>query len=234
MRLAPSARAANSGLWMAVNHALYPDTPVAMLSWIRKSAIDSAVPVAEQIARLAGNGVRLRPGITAADVLALPERATLESAGYRATLCALGAERRDADGHAYFLSDDVWFFDSACINGPGDYAHVVSRLAAMLPDEFPARDADDSVLLGDWRASVSFEIGETRHHWTQRVMDVWLDETLLMRVNQFIDELGGAKAGARHLWQIPLESQHRLIVAATPAHGRSLAQQCSLALRNIV
>jgi hypothetical protein len=205
-----------------------------MLSWFRKP-IDTAVPLAGQIACLAGNGVRLRPGLAAADVLALPERATLESSGYRATLCALGAERRDSLGHAYFLSDDVWFFDSACINGSGDYAHVVSRLAAMLPDEFPAKDAADSILLGDWRASVSFEIGETRHHWTQRVMDTWLDETLLMRVNQFIDEQGaGDRASTRHLWQIPLESQHRLIVAATPAHGRSLAQNCNLALRNIV
>jgi hypothetical protein len=204
-----------------------------MLTWLRKQS--NVIPIEAQLMRLAENGVRLRASVTPAHVETLPERATLETAGYRATLCALGAERRDAQGYAFFLSDDVWFFDSAFIWGTGDYARVVMRLAQMLPDEFPARGAADSILLSDWRASVSFELGETRHHWTQRVMDNWLDETLLTRINQLIDERDqGSPSDARHLWQVPLEGQYRLIVAATSANGRRLAQNCNLALRNVI
>lgn len=206
---------------------------MAVSSWFR--AVAPTVPVQAQIAQLAAHGVRLRQGVTVADVTALPERATLESAGYRATLCALGAERRDAAGRSLFLSDDAWFFDSACIQGPGDYARVINRLARMLPAEFPAREAMDSILLGDWRASVSFELGDSRLHWTQRVMDTWLDETLLLRVNQLIDSQASDVTGTvRFLWQVPLESQYRLIVAASRFHGRRLAQHCGLALRQIV
>lgn len=200
-----------------------------MLSWLRKSTT-AGIPIEDQLAQLTRHGVTLATGVTLADVARLPERATLVGAGYRATLCALGAERRDGQGRPLFLSNDVWFFDSACIQGPGDYAHVVARLAAMLPQEFAARDIADSVAIEEWRASVSFQIGETRLHWTQRVMDTWIDETILLRINQMIAD----PDQARHLWQVPLDGQHRLIVAATTADARRLAQNCRLALRNIV
>ena len=105
----------------------------------------------------------------------------------------------------------------------------------MLPNEFPAREATDSISIADWRASVSFELGEERLHWTQRVLDTWLDETLFVRINQMIDTQGGGwQGGARHLWQVPLPGRQRLLVAATTADGRRLAQVCGLALRTIV
>ena len=166
-----------------------------------------------------------------------------EGSGYPATLSALGAAQVLGDRHATFLSNDVWYFDAACISGPGAYAFVVTRLAQMLPREFPARNAADSIRIENWRASVSFELGDERLHWTQRVLDAWLDETLFVRINQLIDAQGdgwhggtnGADAGApRHLWQVPLSGRQRLIVAATTAHGRRLAQVCGLALRTIV
>ena len=201
------------------------------MSWFRKRQI---LPIMVQIEQLGRCGIRLADGVTADHVAALPERGALETGGYRATLCALGAERDEADWHGRFLSDDVWFFDSRCIFGPGDYARVVARLATMLPADFPARDPADSILLEEWRASVSFEMGDSRLHWTQRVLDNWLDETLLVRINQSLDRPGRPIASVVRLWQIPLESQHRLLVAATTANARRLAQECRLAIRQIV
>lgn len=202
-----------------------------MLSWFRKK---HGLPIDEQIAQLSRCGIRLAEGVTPAQVAALPERDAMEAGGYRATLCALGAERDDGRQRGSFLSDDVWFFDSRCIYGPGDYAEVVRRLAAMLPVDFPAREPADSILLEEWRASVSFEMGDGRLHWTQRVLDHWLDETLLVRINQLLDRPGRAPADVVRLWQVPLESQHRLLVAATTANARRLAQECRLAIRQIV
>lgn len=202
-----------------------------MMSWFRKR---QSLPVAEQIAQLARCGIRLVEGVTVAEVAALPERNAMEAGGYRATLCALGAERDGGCGRVRFLSNDVWFFDSRCIFGPGDYAHVIGRIAAMLPADFPARDPDDSILLEEWRASVSFEMGDGRLHWTQRVLENWLDETLLVRINQSVDQPGRVPAEVVRLWQVPLESQHRLLIAATTANARRLAQECRLAIRQIV
>jgi hypothetical protein len=159
-----------------------------MYSWFRSS---TSIPILEQLARLTENGVRLRPGVTNDHVKALKERSKLESGGYLATLRALGSERRDAQGNVAFLTDDAWFFDAACITGPGAYARIITRLAQMLPDEFPAREAVDSISIADWRASVSFELGEERLHWTQRVLDTWLDETVFVRINQMIDAPSG-------------------------------------------
>jgi hypothetical protein len=210
-----------------------------MRSWFHPT---TTIPLQEQLARLAENGVRLRPGVTPDQVMALPDKSKVERGGYPALLCALGVERSDPQGSAVFLSDDAWYFDAACITGPGAYAFVISRLAQMLPAEFPARDADDSIHIADWRASVSFELGDERLHWTQRVLDQWLDETLFVRINQLIDSqapatdvLYGEPSGStRRLWQVPLPDRQRLIVAATPRHGRRLAQVCGLALRMIV
>ena len=211
-----------------------------MRSWFRPS---TSIPLDEQLARLSENGVQLRPGMSSRDVRGKLKLLKAEGSGYPATLSGLGAVQLLGDGHATFLSDDVWYFDAACISGPGTYAFVVTRLAQMLPNEFPARNADDSIRIEDWRASVSFDLGEERLHWTQRVLDTWLDETLFVRINQLIDKQGdgwrggagsGASGGARHLWQVPLPGRQRLIVAATAVHGRRLAQVCGLALRKIV
>ena len=211
-----------------------------MRSWFRPS---TSIPIEEQLVRLSENGVRPRSGVTARDVRAMLKHLKAEGSGYPATLCALGAAQVLGDGDATFLSDDVWYFDAACIAGPGAYALVVTRLAQMLPREFPARNAVDSIRIEDWRASVSFELGDERLHWTQRVLDAWLDETLFVRINQLIDArdhgwhggADGAEPGApRRLWQVPLPGRQRLIVAATTAHGRRLAQTCGLALRTIV
>lgn len=185
--------------------------------------------------RLSENGVRLSPGATNHDVRSLLKHLKAEGSSYPATLCALGAAHTDAQGGTAFLSDDVWYFDAACITGPGAYAHIITRLAQMLPDEFPAREAADSISIADWRASVSFELGEERLHWTQRVLGTWLDETLFIRINQMIDaQSAGWQGGVRHLWQVPLPGRQRLLVAATTAQGRRLAQVCGLALRTIV
>jgi hypothetical protein len=206
-----------------------------MRSWFKSS---TSIPIGEQLARLAENGVRLRPGVTVTDVEMTLKLLKAGTPGYAATLCALGAARTDERGQATFLSDDVWYFDAACVSGPGAYAYVVSRLAQMLPGEFPAREVSDSIDIADWRASVSFELGDERLHWTQRVLDTWLDETLFVRVNHLIDARGegwqGGPSAVRHLWQVPLPGRQRLIVAATTAHGRRLAQVCGLALRTIV
>lgn len=207
-----------------------------MLSWFRMS---STPPIAEQIEQLTACGLRLCPGVTLDIVKALPERAAMEAGGYVATLCALGAARHDARGTPHYLTDDAWYFDAACINGPGDYAAAIERLAQMLPEEFPARDADDSVNLVDWRASLSFELGDVRLHWTQRVLDRWIDETLFVRINQLVEEQadqlhGGLDVFPRQLWQVPLPGRHRLLLAATTSVGRRLAQACGLAVRLIV
>ena len=207
-----------------------------MLTWLTSS---KTVPLDEQLARFAENGIRLRPGVTVRDVKSVLSHLKLESAGYPATLSALGAELRDGNGRSSFLSDDAWFFDAACVSVPGDYAFVVTRLAQILPVEFPARDAGDSIDIANWRASVSFELGDARLHWTQRVMNQFVDETLFVRINQLIDESnpgmdGSMHVGTRHLWQVPLSGRQRLLVAATTAHGRRLAQVSGLALRTIV
>ncbi len=198
-----------------------------MRSWFRSSSL---VPIGEQLARLAEHGIRLRTGVTAADVTRSLKDLKADAPGFSATLSALGAASIDGQRQATFLSDDVWYFDAACITGPGAYAYAVARIAQLLPEEFPAREATDSIDIADWRASVSFELGEERLHWTQRVLDAWIDETLFVRVNQLID----AHGGPRMLWQVPLPGRQRLLVAATPAHGRRLAQVCKLALRKIV
>lgn len=196
----------------------------------------TTVPLAEQLRLLGDCGVRLRPGVTPQHIARLPERASLVKSGYVATLCALGAARIDTAGDTLYLSDDVWFFHAACIMGTHSYAHVIWRLAQLLPLEFPARDPADSIDLDNWRASVSFELDDARHHWTQRVLGNWLDETLFVRINQMIEAQDTADHGRqlKHLWQVPLPGDHRLIVAATPADGRRLAQVCGLALRAIV
>ena len=199
-----------------------------MLSWFRKPIL----PIAAQVKLLADCGIRLRPGVTLADVQALPERDALEREGYRATLCALGTERLDGQGRTGCLSDDVWLLDTECIEGPGSYVRVLTRIARMLPVEFPARAIADSIRLDEYRASVSFEIDETGHHWTQRAMDHWLDETLFLRINHLVEAYPfPARERARLLWQVPLGGQHRLIIAATNADGRRLAQSCALAVR---
>ena len=102
-----------------------------MRSWFRPSA---SIPIEEQLAPLAENGVRLRAGVTSHHVRAMLKHLKAESSSYPATLCAMGAAQVLDSGDATFLSDDVWYFDAACIReswGLCVYHHAAGPDAAQ-------------------------------------------------------------------------------------------------------
>ena len=149
---------------------------------------------------------------------------------YLRLLLALGQVRNAAARTPPTLCPRVLQIPARCIDGPGAYGRLFAGLARMLGPEFPARDGQDVLSQAERRGSLSFEIGDVRHHWTLRVMDDWVDETLLVRVNHMLEEHGGRL----RLRQVPVGEHHLLLVAATSADSRRCAQRTGLALREIL
>ena len=133
----------------------------------------------EKLERLASFGWTLAPGITVDDLLEQYARPDLEAPGYELLLVTLGGETDDGRWQPH--CEQVWHFDTECIEGPGSYVRIAERVAGMVGPELVLTDVRDHVDDDGEEASLSFTCGGQSHTWPLTFDHDWVDPKVFTR-----------------------------------------------------
>jgi hypothetical protein len=146
----------------------------------------TAVSFEAQLAALESLGIRLRDGITADDVLESWNRSDYEKEPYRLLLVAMGS---DLEREPYpRISDDVWHFDTECIEDDGAYVEIARRVDGLSGGRLAITRAEDGVDIEGESAWLTVESGGSTHRWDLAVNDDWVDPEVFLHLEELLDE----------------------------------------------
>jgi hypothetical protein len=175
------------------------------------------VALERQLSALAKCGVALAPSATIEALLEEFSRENYEKDPYRLLLCALGNDELT-------LSENVWHFDTECIEDHGAYVRIADRLRRLAGDDLPLLDIEDFVDVEQGKASLSFKLDGQQYDWQCDVEDDWVDPKVLTR---FADVLEDRDTGRRFTY-VDLEGQDCLIGCSTNEQRKKLADTSGL------
>src|SRR5262249_37205244 len=137
----------------------------------------------QQLATLARCGIRLAPGAAPEDLMAEFSREELEADPFRLLLVCMGdrTEAGEVAGGSGYPSDNIWHFDTECIEDRGSYAAIARRLRELAQGELPLTDITDDVDLDGGTAHVAFLLAGQGYRWDAEVKDDWVDPSILSR-----------------------------------------------------
>ena len=129
----------------------------------------------QKIAALAEAGVVVDPERTIEEILESNDREEYEEEGFDSLLFTLANEvETGLDAGAYY-TNQLYSFDTECVEGDGDYARIAMRFAEMFQGEFEIKAIADKVDWDNKTAELSFECGGKRYHRDLVMDDDWLD-----------------------------------------------------------
>jgi len=140
-----------------------------------------------QLQDLVECGIRLLPNANREALLREWSAAEFEENPYELALVALGGDDPP-------LAENVWHFDTECIEDHGDYARIAERMRSMAADALPIARVEDFVDVEAREAWLSFVLDGAEQRWTCELQDDWVDPTVLSR---FAELLTQRNAGRR-------------------------------------
>ena len=157
----------------------------------RKTGSPASLPLEVQLSELAGAGIRLRPEFGVETLLESFPREEYEGNPYNLLMFRLGGtlERQPWTP----LSDDIWHFDTECIEGPGSYVRIAERVSAITMGSLTLREVRDEVDDRSRIARLSFTFDSERHHWELAVREDWVDGSIFDRFEQLLAKRGNKR-----------------------------------------
>jgi hypothetical protein len=148
-----------------------------MLKFFRRGP-SGPVSFEQQLSTLASCGIRLAAGLLPEALTISFERAAFEAEPYRLLMIAMGseAETEEQAGETGYPSDNIWHFDTECIEDHDAYASIARRMSALAQGELPLEDISDYVDVEEGKAHVAFRIAGKEHHWDAKVEDDLLEQ----------------------------------------------------------
>jgi hypothetical protein len=176
----------------------------------------------EQLRVLSECGIKLSPGITADHLLASWAREQYEKEPYRMVLLAMGSEiEQEPFGPA---SNDIWHFDTECIEDHGDYVLIANRMRDLAGSDLPIQSLRDYVEVDAGTAWLSFQLDGKEIRWEAEVQDDWVDPTILSR---FVELLKSRRTGREYTY-LDLHGQDCLIGCSSEQQMKSLRKSTRL------
>ncbi|MCL2166671.1 MAG: hypothetical protein FWH49_05205, partial [Clostridiales bacterium] len=115
-------------------------------------------------------------------------RHTVESDPYNLMLFSLGSERYEEDDTWEYLSDDVYSFDTECVEDNDIYAEVIKRLSDLSKGFFSISQISSIVDHDNGLASVSFTRNKIRYNWDLQYDDDWFDCDVINKMNNLLKD----------------------------------------------
>ena len=180
----------------------------------------------QQLLKLANCGITLAPGVVADSLLESYGRESFEADPYRLLLACMGGEAESESqaaetGHP---SDNIWHFDTECIEDHGDYARIARRMRRLAQGELPIEDIADHVDVDAGEAHLTFRLRGEPYRWDAAVEDDWVDATILSRFAALLERVGKS----RRFTCIDLGGQDCLIGCATAEEQARLVKETGL------
>lgn len=191
----------------------------------------SHLSLEEQLDVLRRCGISPLPEITIEHFLLSWDRQNYESDAYKLALVKLGGEIEEPPWGRW-MSNNVWHFDTECIEGPGSYVRIAERMKDLSQGDLPITDITDHLdEMRDedeqrWQgiARLEFSLDETRSRWDLRIDNDWVDASVMSRFAQLLVERG---TGRRYTY-LDLGGQDCLIGCATPQQLEMLRNETGL------
>ncbi|MDD3051876.1 MAG: hypothetical protein PHR06_12140 [Candidatus Cloacimonetes bacterium] len=120
------------------------------------------------------------------------DRTFYESNPYRSILYRYADLHEQADGEWEHNSDDIFMFDTECIEGEGSYVSILEKFKNIAGDSFDIINIKDLVDFDSDTAWVSFELNETTYKWDIEIEDDWFDVTLINKINNLLIDSGNS------------------------------------------
>jgi len=175
----------------------------------------NATSLEDQLAILRSCGIRLAPGVEPSALTRWISASEFEADPFRLALVTMGNA----------LSDDIWHFDTECIEGDGAYTSIAKRLVTLARDDLPLESIEDHVDIDEGNAWIQFHLDGEQHHWIAAVQDDWVDPAILSR---FASLLAQRSANGRRFTYIDLGGQDCLIGCATAEQKAKLQEHTGL------
>ena len=101
----------------------------------------------KQLSTLANCGIKLAPGVAPEALLESFDREAFEAEPYRLLLVCMGgeAESESQAGETGYPCDNIWHFDTECIEDHGAYAAIARRMKDLAQGELPLEEINDYV-----------------------------------------------------------------------------------------
>ncbi|HEY2013292.1 MAG TPA: hypothetical protein VGH38_07305 [Bryobacteraceae bacterium] len=185
-----------------------------------------SVPFQEQLRVLEKGGIALDSRVHPESLLLSHSREKFENDPYRLLLCVLGGEAEDETqaGEFGYPSNQIWHFDTECIEGHGAYRAIVSRMVTLAQGALPLEQIDDFVDVENGTAWLSFTMDGTAQKWLAKVDNDWVDPAILSRLARLLE----SRQAGRRFTYIDLQGQDCLIGCATPKQRAWLEESTGL------
>lgn len=179
-----------------------------------------------QLSILAQCDVKLSPGVAPAALLASFDREAYESDPFRLLLISMGNEPENESqaGENGYPSDDIWHFDTECVEGDGSYVAIARRLKVLAHGDLPLEEIGDRIDVDAEKACLTFRLGGRSYSWDAKVEDDWVDPAIFTRFAELLARTGTG----RRFTYVDLDGQDVLIGCATDRQRRRLATETGL------
>jgi hypothetical protein len=155
---------------------------VSMFSIFGKSNKDKQPTLAEGLAALERCGIRKRDDVSIDDVLYSTGGTLNDPINYAQLLCVIGSQvERDKFQPK---SNDLWHFDTECIEDHGAYVRIAERLVLLSKGALTITELSDHINIEDSQAWLELEFQGKRIHWDLAVQNDWVDATVFSRFVQ--------------------------------------------------
>jgi hypothetical protein len=102
------------------------------------------MPIEEKLAALAQCGLRLKDQFCVQDLVQSWGRKALDAADWNLALVCLGMTQEEPPWAPH--CDNLWHFDTECIDGDGSYVRIAKRIEEMAQGSLPLSDFQDHVI----------------------------------------------------------------------------------------
>jgi hypothetical protein len=133
----------------------------------------------EKLHALAECGLRLRDQIGVPDLAEIWGPEALDEPSYDLALVCLGMEQEEPPWTPH--CDNLWHFDTECINGDGSYVRIAERMAEMAQGSLPLSDFQDHVDIDKGEAWLRFKCQGKPVYIDCEVQDDWVDPNVFGR-----------------------------------------------------
>lgn len=147
----------------------------------------------DKIAALAEVGVVVNLERTIEEMLESNGREEYEREGFDSLLFTLANEVETGFGAGAYYTNQLYSFDTECIEDHGDYARIAMRFAEMFRNEFEITAIADKVDLDAEIAELSFECGEKKYRMELMVDNDWLDVNVFELFIQVADDMNSKR-----------------------------------------
>lgn len=192
------------------------------MGFLRSLVAPGRIRLEEQLETFAQCGIRLRPEFSVETLLESFPREKYETSRYIGTLIRMGGELEREPFTP--LSNNIWHFDTECIEEEGDYARIAERMRDLAQSELPIENIRDRVDIENGDAWLEFDLRGETIHWGARVKDGWIDPEILSNFCALLEQ----QDGTRRFTYFDLKGQDCLIGCATEEELRRLRRATGL------